>query len=132
MKITRELECTIAILTALGRNEGKYLSLNDIVSIINFPKPFTRKIMAKILKLGYVKSEMGPQGGYALNIDAKKISLKKLIADIENRKKFVECYNSTICLEKHKCVISGSMNKLNKELDKVFESFTLENFIKGE
>jgi Rrf2 family protein len=132
MKITKELECTIAILTALGKNEGKYISLNDIVYIINFPKPFTRKIIAKILKLGYVKSEMGPQGGYALNIDAKKISLKKLIEDIENRKKFVECYNSTTCLEKHRCIISKSMNRLNKELDKVLESFTLENFIKGE
>ncbi|HAF07911.1 MAG: Rrf2 family transcriptional regulator [bacterium] len=132
MKITKELECVIATLTALGRNKGKYLSLNDIVEITNFSKPFTRKIVAKILKLGYIKSEMGPQGGYALNDGSTKISLKKLVEDIENRKRFVECYNSKSCISKKKCIISNSMKDLNRQLDRVLESFTIENFIKGE
>ncbi len=132
MKITKELECAIATLTALGKNEGKYLSLNDIVKITNFSKPFTRKIISKILKLGYIKSEMGPHGGYTLNEGSKNISLKKIVEDIENRNKFVECYNSKVCLSKNRCIISKSMNSLNKQLDKVLESFTIENFIKGE
>lgn len=129
MKIKKEIECSIAILTALTRSNKKKLSLNQLVDIIHFSKPFTKKTIIKILKAGYISSEMGPDGGYRLNVDPQKITLKEIFSLMGDKDGFIKCYNSNRCIKG--CIIYKSMKMLNDRLNDVLEKTTLKDFIKG-
>ncbi len=129
MKIKKEIECSIAILTALGRNKKEKLSLNHLVDIIHFSKPFTKKTIIEILKAGYISSEMGPNGGYRLNVDPEKLTLKEIFSFMGDKDGFIQCYNSKKCIKG--CIIDNSMRMLNERLNDVLKDITLKDFIEG-
>jgi len=131
MKITKKIGCAISILTVMGKKSDKIISLKTIAKESSFSEPFTRKVMRDLEKLGYVKSVMGPKGGYILGKEPIKINLDILLNDLEEKKEIVKCVYNKSCSTHSKCLINLTMHKLNRDIREIFRKYTIDDFIKG-
>ena len=131
MKITKKIGCAISILTVLGSRESELASVKTIAKESSFSEPFTRKVVRELEKFGYVKSVMGPKGGYILNKKPSDINLDKLLNDLDEKKDMIECVYNKSCTLHTGCMINFTMHKLNSDVREIFRKYTIDDFIKG-
>ncbi|HAV92973.1 TPA: hypothetical protein DCW38_07340 [candidate division WOR-3 bacterium] len=131
MKITKKAGCAISILTVIGKNKNKIVSVKTIARESSFSEPFTRKVMRELEKFSYVKSIMGPKGGYILNKKPSEINLDKLLNDLDEKKDMIECVYNKSCTLHAGCMINFTMHKLNSDVREIFRKYTIDDFIKG-
>ncbi|MDD3802908.1 MAG: Rrf2 family transcriptional regulator [bacterium] len=131
MKITKKVGCAVSILTVIGKRNDEIVPVKTIALESSFSEPFTRKVIHELEMLGYVKSVMGPKGGYVMAKDPSQINLDILLMDLEEKKEMVECVYNKSCTMHKGCMINLTMHRLNKDVRDVFRKYSIEDFIKG-
>ncbi len=103
----------IHILTILDKSPGKWLSSDLIAESISINPVMVRKELSLLHKLGWVESKKGKEGGSALHLSSREISM----ADIFNAVK-----NSNVLGKKNRCTDTKCpiAREINTELEKLF------------
>lgn len=131
MKITKKVGCAVSILTVVGKRKGEIVPVKTIASESSFSEPFTRKVIRELERFGYVRSAMGPKGGYILTKEPQSINLDMLLTDLEDKKEMIECVYNKSCSMHKGCMINHTMHRLNRDVREVFGRYTIDDFIKG-
>ena len=63
--------------------EEKPLNAIELSNKIAKSKHHIGKVLQRLVKMGYLKSQRGPTGGFALNVDPNQISMYQIYTAIE-------------------------------------------------
>src|SRR3990167_9448707 len=81
--LTKTVDYGIVILSQLGKSQNTPVSLQKISRITGLSFLFLQKIAGVLRRHGIIKAVKGNLGGYVLNTDLNKISLKQIIEILE-------------------------------------------------
>lgn len=128
MRITLESDYALRIITALAlrgdRVDAKTLSDETMVT-----QRFTLKILHKLVQGDLVKSYKGVHGGYALNVPAQEITLKKVIELIDGPIAISRCLeNGEKCAlnqDKTSCIYHHIFDDISLDVAKKLQGITI-------
>lgn len=110
---------------------GDYIPLNSIAERQNLSEGYLEQVFAALRKAGLVKSVKGPQGGYCLANDASKITVGDVLRALEGDLVAVEGLdeNRNVDNAVEYCIANEVWEKLNKSINQVLDSITLEDLV---
>ena len=128
MRITLESDYALRILSALAKHEGvvdaKNLSEQTQVTL-----QFTLKILHKLVRCELVKSYKGIRGGYSLRLPPEKITLKRVIEEIDGPIAMVRCLDSSegcsLNQEKTACIYHHIFDTISLDVARKLAGITI-------
>ncbi|MBE6644985.1 MAG: Rrf2 family transcriptional regulator [Ruminococcaceae bacterium] len=132
MRITLESDYALRIISALARHDGvvdaKTLSEETSVTL-----QFTLKILHKLVKGELVSSYKGIRGGYCLRVAPEKISLKRVIEEIDGPIVMVRCLERTescsLNQEKTACIYHHIFDTISLDVARKLGNITISDVL---
>ncbi|WP_372946785.1 RrF2 family transcriptional regulator [Mariniphaga sp.] len=110
---------------------GKRPGILEIASEIDTPPSFTAKILQRLVRIGFIESAKGKNGGYYFDSDKKELSLKSIIVAIEGEKIFTGCgFGLKHCDEKNPCPLHDAYAPIRDALNQLLSTETIQNLAK--
>jgi Rrf2 family protein len=81
------------------------MNVQKIAEITNSSKHHVAKVMQRLVKDGFLLSNRGPQGGFALNADPQKLTLLQIYESIEGEVKVLNCPHDRPICPFDKCIM---------------------------
>ncbi len=104
----------------------------EISSEIDTPPPFTAKILQRLVRMGFLESMKGKNGGYFFNPNKPAIPLKKVILAIEGDKIFTGCgFGLSQCDEENPCPLHNSYGPIRESISRLLSHETIQNLAKS-
>ncbi len=117
----------IEMQTQLGRWPG----IVEISSEIDTPPPFTAKILQRLVRMGFLESMKGKNGGYYFNPDKPPIPLKQVVVAIEGDKIFTGCgFGLSRCDENNPCPLHDAYGPIREAIDQLLSVETIQSLAK--
>ena len=119
------------IYIAKNSDKTKKVGLKKISEELNIPSPFLGKILQTLTKKKILLSTKGPNGGFSLYKDAKKISLLDIMEIIDGLDYFNTCLiGLKSCSDKTGyCSTHKKYNPIRKQIYKLFKTETIYNLL---
>lgn len=131
LHLTQKVDYGLILLTSLAKDKNQ-ASIKKIAEESSVSFLFLQKIAGLLQKAGMIKAERGKFGGYSLNGDLKDYNLGQVIEALEGPIAIVPCLNrlnKVTCKRIGFCAIRPSFAKINKEIQDIIITKTLDNFI---
>jgi len=111
------------IYLALNAESENKIGIKKISGALNIPSPFLAKILQLLAKHKLLSSTKGPNGGFALSKDARKISLYEIVTVIDGNDIFDKCLISLrSCHEQGiPCPVHDKFAPIRKEIMEFFQ-----------
>lgn len=125
-----------AIVYIASKQQGNNKTgIKQIAEDLDLPTPFLAKILQQLAKQKILKSLKGPNGGFSLLKDQKKITLLEIVKIIDGEEIFTNCIiHNTTCSVVHKrnefCPLHDDYAKLRSDLKELFRSTTVYDLVK--
>ena len=130
--INRDTDYALRALIHIAKNSQR-ISVTEMASKLNIPKPFLRKILQILNKEGILNSYKGKGGGFLLAIPPKKILLTDLINIFQGPVKLTDCViKRKICPDIKTCPLRKRIRALEKHIVSELKSTTLDDMIKDD
>lgn len=124
LSLRKETDYALQFLKHLQKAKGNYVSLMCVAKDTGVSFLFLQKIARK-LRLGrIIKSEQGTSGGYKLNLNPKKLTLKKIVEVVEGGCALTACGGNKKCAREG-CLLRKKAVSINKKILKLLEGITL-------
>jgi Rrf2 family protein len=117
------------IYLALNTNGQNKIGIKKIAKDLNIPSPFLAKIMQVLAKHKLLSSTKGPNGGFGLAKDSKKITLFEIVTIIDGNDIFEKCLISmrTCHEENTPCPVHKKYEPIREEIMKLFKEQVIGN-----
>lgn len=110
-------------------NTTELINVQAIADRTKSSKHHVAKIMQRLVKDGFLISNRGPSGGFALKIDPKKITLLQIFESIEGKIEVHECmHDNPICPFEH-CIFENFGKKVSADFRDYLMSKTIAHYI---
>jgi Rrf2 family protein len=130
LRINKDVEHALISLVEMSREKRIY-SARELSDHFQIPFEILSKILQRLARRELVASIQGPRGGYILNRSISDITLYEVVNAIHDSVSVVPCIGgSKICRQEENCNIKESIEKVQSEFDRYFQTLTLESFIK--
>ncbi len=131
LQFTKEVDYSIRLLLALSKlKKEKFLSLHNFSEESKISFLFLQRIAKKLREAGLIKSIKGAQGGYRLNVDFKKITVKNLIEALEGEFAVVNCLKKgSECSRASGCSSQKVFVEINKKFVNYLKNLRLSEII---
>jgi Rrf2 family protein len=118
-----------AIYLALNGRNGEKIGIRKISEDLKIPSPFLAKILQVLAKRKLLSSTKGPNGGFCLVKDLKKITLYEIVTIIDGNDIFHKCLISLrTCHEDNiPCPVHQKYVPIREEIIKLFKEQTIED-----
>jgi len=131
LHLTQKVDYGLILLRSLALDKNQ-VSIKKIAEEGHVSFLFLQKIAGLLQKAGIIKAERGKFGGYSLNGELKDYNLGQIIEALEGPIAIVPCLNKlnkVACKRIGFCTIRPSFAKINKEIQAMIATKTLDNFI---
>lgn len=127
IRITREADYGILLMTCLTRADGQPRSAAALAQQRRLPLPMVSKILKSLARAGLLVSQRGVQGGYSLARPAADISAADIIGALEGPLAITECSgeNHDGCSRLEHCEVSGHWPRINQAIHAALQSISL-------
>lgn len=134
MRVTKKSGYGLVAMTELAQNFGNtHISTKDIAEKYELPRPFLEKIMRELKDAELVEVKRGRGGGYELAEKPKDISVKSVIAVLEESKLApVNCLlpdDDDPCPLEDNCPTLEVWKAIYEKFLEVLQSFTLADLL---
>ena len=85
---------------------GNLVKVSVLSTKLNITLNHITKLTAKLVKLGYIKSVRGPDGGLAILPQVFQVSIYEIIINFESDFNLIDC-NKPNCIFKHSCKLAA-------------------------
>lgn len=125
-----------ALIYLASRPAGtKMTGLKQISKDLKLPAPYLAKILQQLSKRKILYSAKGPNGGFSLLKDPKKITLLDIVKTIDGDEVFTNCliHNaSCTCVDEQKdpCPLHDDYASVRADLIKVFDKNSIYDIVK--
>lgn len=115
---------------ALHNNKERSVSLKEIADRQGVSEKYLWQLISPLKHAGLIQSCRGLHGGYQLSKDPKDITLREIIEVLEGNFALVPCVaEPSDCARMDFCVVQEVWGEINQRIEKIFESYTLEDII---
>jgi Rrf2 family protein len=111
---------------------GQVFTARELAREYGIPYDLLAKVLQKLTKSGIIRSHQGVRGGYALARKPRELSVSSIIHIIEDERPMVaECYSdgADSCYLFDNCTIRKPLGKLQRNLNVLFETMTVQEII---
>lgn len=109
----------------------RWPGIAEIASEIDTPPSFTAKILQRLVRMGFIESAKGKNGGYYFDSEKKDLNLKDVVVAIEGNKIFTGCgFGLKHCDENNPCPLHEAYSPIREAIDKLLASETIQNLAK--
>lgn len=110
-------------------NSSELINVQAIAERTKSSKHHVAKIMQRLVKDGFLISNRGPSGGFALKKDPSEITLLNIFESIEGKIEVNECmHDNPICPFEH-CIFENFGKKVSSDFRDYLLSKTIANYI---
>ena len=115
----------------LARPPDTYISIREIASRQDISHKYLEQIIIQLVRIGYVRSIRGPQGGYTLALPPAQITCGMILRVMEGSLSPVACIDEgpQACCRSEGCDTQPLWDQLKKAIDAVVDSFTLQDLL---
>jgi len=130
LKLSKKVEYALmAVKHIAAKQNGISVTAKEISDEYNISYELLSKVLQRLSKFNIVKSYQGIKGGYSLSKSPKEISIIDIISAIETNYKITDCmdqnHSAAECVHLNNCCIRNPLIKLQREIDKLFDSTTI-------
>jgi Rrf2 family protein len=122
-----------AMIALASQEEGDLLQTADIAERQNVPRKFLELILLDLRKHGYVRSQRGKLGGYALAKPADTITFGQIIRLMDGPLAPIPCASLTgyrrcaDCRDEKSCAVRQTMREVRDAAATILDGMTLAN-----
>lgn len=99
----------------------------EIASEIDTPKPFTAKILQRLVAHSFIESIKGKNGGFLFDEKKADLTLKEVIYSIEGEDSYIRCgLGLSTCDETCQCPLHESFSEIREATDKLISEETIQ------
>lgn len=110
---------------------GHRPGITEIAEEIAAPHFYTGKILQRLVKLGFVESLKGKNGGFGFNPKNEELSLKTVITAIEGNNIFEGCgFGLKECSADNPCPIHNQFAPIRDSIEKLVSEETIQGLAK--
>ncbi|PTE32865.1 BadM/Rrf2 family transcriptional regulator [Mammaliicoccus fleurettii] len=130
MKLTQYTDYSLRVLMYLAQ-QNKQSQIEEIANFYGISKNHLTKVVHQLVKLGYLKSIRGRNGGIILNKSPRDINIGKLVRLTEDHFELVECFNmeTNTCPIALNCGLQGALNHALNEYLLTLDKYYLSHII---
>ena len=132
LRISKKVEYALMALKFICNSENKLVTAREISDTNHIPYELLSKILQKLKSEEILNSNQGINGGYSLNKKPEEIPLYRLMTVIDGDTAIAECLyevNARDCSHNGNCTIKSPVEKLQKEVEELFKSKTISDFV---
>lgn len=119
MRITQEADYALRITSVLATSKAP-IGAPQIAEAVSIPPRFAMKILRKLSLLGIATATRGVTGGYSLQVDPYKLSIRQVIEAIDGPIEVQKCLNEEYACsrnpQKSGCRYHNMFNALNEAI----------------
>ncbi|EON75779.1 Rrf2 family transcriptional regulator [Lunatimonas lonarensis] len=105
---------------------GLRVGAKEIAEHVQAPEPFTAKILQDLVRKNIVSSQKGPSGGFYVEEEQGKFSLKDLVVAIDGDELFTGCsLGLKYCSESNPCPMHSDIVRIRVQLEEMLTRKTL-------
>jgi len=105
----------------------------EIASEIDAPPAFTAKILQRLVRLGFIESLKGKNGGYYFDPREPALPLKKVVEAIEGDRIFTSCgFGLRQCDDENPCPLHEDYVPIRESIEKLLTNETIQDLAKSE
>ncbi|HCW35001.1 MAG TPA: BadM/Rrf2 family transcriptional regulator [Staphylococcus sp.] len=130
MKLTQYTDYSLRVLMYLAQ-QNKQSQIEEISNFYGISKNHLTKVVHQLVKLGYLKSIRGRNGGIILNQSPSDINIGKLVRQTEDHFELVECFNmeTNTCPIALNCGLKSVLNHALTEYLRTLDQYYLSDII---
>jgi Rrf2 family protein len=127
LKLTKKADYGLIALKHLAlRPESESASAKDIADAYGIPSPLLSKILQKLARQGFLRSEHGTNGGYRLARDPAKVSALEVIRAIDGPIILTSCFTDhSECHHSERCSVREPLRKVHEGILRLLASITI-------
>ncbi len=132
MKISTKGRYALRLMLDLALNEGsRPVRIKEISERQGISDKYLEQIISTLVKNSFVISTRGPQGGYRLSKKPDNYTVGSILRAIEGKLCPVACLETeeNLCDRKDECITLLLWEKLDKAINDVVDSITLQDLI---
>lgn len=127
MQLNVTTDYAIRIMLCLCK-KGTVVSAREISETMTIPEDYVTKITKKLLRTGLIKSHIGKNGGFSVNVPSEKLTLFTIIQAVENTVKINRCLEADRFCNREateSCPVRSFYCRLQNELETSLSSITI-------
>jgi len=134
LKLTKKADYGLIALKHLAlRSEAESASAKDIAECYGIPLPLLSKILQKLARNGFLRSEQGTNGGYRLARDARNISALEVIRSIDGPIILTSCFTEHgECHHSEKCNVREPLRRVYEGILRLLGSITISDICRDD
>lgn len=126
MLFSRSCEYAVHAMTFFARAPEGVARAEEIAHAENIPVPILSKVLQDLVRRGLLDSRRGPGGGFRLSRRPELITLRDVVAAIDNLDDFQRCVTGLpSCSDETPCPLHETWKPMRAALMRSFENTTL-------
>src|SRR6202049_4058479 len=126
LKLTKKADYGLIALKHLAVHGPASSSAKEIAETYGIPSPLLSKILQKLVKNGFLRSEQGTNGGYKLAREAREVTPLDVIRPIDGLFFLTACFTEHgYCCHTDKCIVRDPLQKVHEGILKLLSSITI-------
>jgi len=128
LKLTKKADYGLIALKHLAtrRAQSQTASAKDIAEAYGIPLPLLSKILQRLAKNGFLRSEQGTNGGYRLARDPNAITALDVIRAIDGPIILTSCFTEHgECHHSEKCSVREPLRKVHEGILRLLNNITM-------
>jgi Rrf2 family protein len=126
LKLTKKADYGLIALKHLAVNAPASSSAKEIAETYGIPGALLSKILQKLVKNGFLRSEHGTNGGYKLARDPREITAYEVIRTIDGPIFLTACFTEHgYCVHTDKCTVRDPLQKVHEGILRLLASISI-------
>ena len=134
LKLTKKADYGLIALRHLAVGSGQpSASAKEIADRYGMPLPLLSKILQKLARGGFLRSEHGANGGYKLARDPRQVSALEVIRAIDGPIILMSCFTGQKkCGQSGTCTVREPLRRVHQGILNLLESITISDMAQDE
>jgi Rrf2 family protein len=112
----------------IQNQNGRSPGISEISTEIETPLHYMAKILQRLVRMGFIQSIKGKNGGYSFNTEKPDLTLKEVIVSIEGDELFEGCgFGLKHCDEQNPCPLHFSYAPIRDAINKLVNEETIQS-----
>ena len=126
LKLTKKADYGLIALKHLVVHGPESSSAKEIAEMYGIPLSLLSKILQKLVKNGFLRSEHGTNGGYRLAREARDITALEVIRSIDGPIFLTACFTEHgYCCHTDKCIVRDPLQKVHEGILRLLASISI-------
>ena len=135
LRMSRITDYGIVLLTHLAADEGaeQVQNARELAARAELPLPVVSKILKTLTREGFLLSQRGIKGGYALARRPEEITVASVIDALEGPIALTDCGTELhgACERESRCAVRQPWQRINREVRRALEQVRLSDLVQG-